>query len=174
MLLPKNNDMKRPKNYRPIACLKIIYKIYTSILNQFLVDHCTTNNIITTEKAECKKQSWGCFDQLLINEMILEKVQHQRKNLLMMWLDYNKAFDSVPHYWIIRVLLNQPTTYPPTTNHLPTNPPTTDPPTHWPNNHRPNKNFIFKRLENIRTFILQNVNTAGKIENYTSVHYLFE
>ena len=121
--------MKQPKNYRPIACLKMIYKIYTSILNQFLVDHCTTNNTITTEKAGCKKQSWGCTDQLLIDEMILEEVQHQRKNLLMMGLDYNKAFDSVPHYWIIRVLLNQLTT-----DHRP---PTTYPPTHQSTDHWP-------------------------------------
>ena len=66
-----------------------------------------------------------------------------------------------------------PTDHRPLT-HRPTNPPTTDPPTHRPNNHRPNENFMFKRLENMRTFILQNVNTAEKVENYTSVYYLFE
>ena len=26
----------------------------------------------------------------------------------------------------------------------------------------------------MKTFVLQNVNTAGKIENYTSAYYLFE
>ena len=58
-------------------------------------------------------------------------------------------------------------TYPPThrsTDHRPTDPPT----------HRPTDKFIFKRLENMKTFILQNVNTAGKIESYTSAYYLFE
>ena len=84
ILLPKNNDTKLPKNYRPIACLNIIYKIFTGILNQFLVDHCTTNNIITTEQAGGKKQSWGYTDQSLLNKMILEEVQHQRRNLLRM------------------------------------------------------------------------------------------
>ena len=48
----------------------------------------------------------------------------------------------------------------------------TDPPTHRPNNHRPKENFMFKRLENMSSFILQNVNTAGKIENYRSIIYL--
>ena len=46
------------------------------MLNQFLVDHCTTNNIITTEQAGGEKQSWGCTDQLSINTIILEEVQH--------------------------------------------------------------------------------------------------
>ena len=73
------------------------------MLNQFLVDHCTTNNI-TTEQAGGKKQSWRCTDQLLINKMILEEVQHQRMNFLMMWFDYMKAFDSVPHDWSIKAL----------------------------------------------------------------------
>ena len=104
ILLPKNNNTKLPKNYCPIACLKITYKIYASILNQFLVVNCTPNNIITTEQEEVKKHNWGCTDQLLINNMILEKVQHQRRNLFMMWFDYKKAFDSLPHDWILQAL----------------------------------------------------------------------
>ena len=29
VLTPKNNDTANPKNYRPIACLNIMYKVYT-------------------------------------------------------------------------------------------------------------------------------------------------
>ena len=36
--------------------------------------------------------------------MIPDEVQHQRRNLSMMWFDYKKAFDSVPHDWIIQAL----------------------------------------------------------------------
>ena len=50
----------------------------------------------------------------------------------------------------------------------------TDPPTHRPNNHRPTDKITFKRLGNMKTFILQNINTAGKMESYTSTYYLFE
>ena len=74
------------------------------MLNQFLLDYCPTNNVITTERAGGKKQSWECTDQLLINKMILEEVQHQRRNLLMMWFDYEKAFDSMPHDRTIQAL----------------------------------------------------------------------
>ena len=56
------------------------------------------------EQAGWKKYSWGCADQLLINKMVLDQVKQQRKNLFLMWSDYRKAFDSVPHSWVIKAL----------------------------------------------------------------------
>ena len=35
---------------------------------------------------------------------VLDQVKKQRKNLFIMWFDYRKAFDSVPHRWIIKAL----------------------------------------------------------------------
>ena len=51
ILLPKNQETGIAKNYRPIACLNITYKLYTNLLNKFLENHCTTNNIFTMEEA---------------------------------------------------------------------------------------------------------------------------
>ena len=56
------------------------------------------------EQAGGKKHSWGCPEQFLINKMVLDQVKQQRKNLFMMCFDYRKAFDSVPHSWIIKAL----------------------------------------------------------------------
>ena len=78
-------------------------------------------------------------------------------------LDLSKKFKNT------RILLNPATTYPLTTDHL-----STDPPTSRRNKHRPTDKFMFKRLENMKTFILQNVNAAGNIENHNSAYYLFE
>ena len=50
-LVPKNKESHLPNNFRPIACLNSTYKLYTSILNQFLEEHCTTNNILAFEQA---------------------------------------------------------------------------------------------------------------------------
>jgi len=33
-LLPKSQETKNPKNYRPITCLTTIYKLLTSILTE--------------------------------------------------------------------------------------------------------------------------------------------
>ena len=48
--------------------------------------------------------SYGCKDQLLINKAILEEVRSKRRNLSTTWIDYKKAFDSVPHSWIVKSL----------------------------------------------------------------------
>ena len=104
VLLPKNTDTHQAKNYRPIACLNTTYKLFTGILNTFIEDHCTYNNIITLEQAGGKKGSWGCIDQLLINKMIMDEVRVHRRNLFVMYFDYRKAFDSISHTWLFEAL----------------------------------------------------------------------
>ena len=89
---------------RPIACLNIVYKLYTSCLNIFLQNHCEVNEIITSEQAGGKRSLWGCTEQLLINTSISIEVRRKKRNLLTVWRDYRKAFDSVPHNWIIKAL----------------------------------------------------------------------
>ena len=104
ILLPKNSQTKQAKNYRPIACQNILYKLYTGILYTFLQDHVTSNNIMELEQAGGRNGSWGCADQLIINKMIHDEVRKYRRNIMMMWFDYQKAFDSMPHDWIIKSL----------------------------------------------------------------------
>ena len=81
-----------------------MYKVYTAILAEFIIDHCEKNNIITEEQVAGKRGSWGCTDQLLIDKMIHEEVTANRRNLVIVWLDYQNSFDSVPHSWIIESL----------------------------------------------------------------------
>ena len=101
MLTPKNQDTHQPENY---ALQNNMFKVYTSILNHFLQDHCETNNIITPEQAAAKKGSWGCADQLLINKEVMDEVRRGRKNMFCLCLDYRRAFDSVSLPWLIKSL----------------------------------------------------------------------
>ena len=103
-LIAKNEQTENAKNYRPIACLNLTYKIYTSCLNIFLTDHCDLNNIITLEQAAGKKGVWDCVEQLLLNKAVMSKVKKKRGNIFNVWLDYKKAFDSVPHGWLLYAL----------------------------------------------------------------------
>ena len=103
-LLAKNSNTNRSENYRRIALQNGMYKVYTSILYYFFDDHCRVNNIIQIEQAVAKRGSWGCTDQLLINKAIMEEVASKRKNIVCVWLDYEKVFDTVPHDWLIKVL----------------------------------------------------------------------
>ena len=43
-------------------------------------------------------------DQLMINSAILENCKKRKKNLSTAWIDYKKAFDSVPLSWILKCL----------------------------------------------------------------------
>ena len=104
MLLPKNERTQEAKSYRTIACLNIMYKLYTSCLSSFLCNHCETNNIITPEQAGGKKKVWGTTEQLLQNKSVLKEVRNKKRNLYTVWLDYRKAFDSVPHEWLLYTL----------------------------------------------------------------------
>ena len=103
-LLLINNETHISKNYRPIACLNIMYKLFTSCLNLFLTNHVHFNNIITPKQAGGKRGVWGAREQLLENKNIIKEVKSLRRSLTTVWLDYKKAFDSVPHSWLIYAL----------------------------------------------------------------------
>ena len=103
-LLPKNGQTHDPKNYRPIACENLMMKVYTGCIASLLEEHCTENNIIYPEQAGAKKGMWGCTDQLLINKVVADEVRNHRRNLCTIWLDYKKAYDSVPFQWILEAL----------------------------------------------------------------------
>ena len=46
------------KNYRPITCQNIMYKIYTGCMNVHLQDHCENNSIITDQQAAGEKKAF--------------------------------------------------------------------------------------------------------------------
>ena len=66
--------------------------------------HIKKNKIFPLEQKWCRKGSYGCKDQLLVYRMIIENMKSRARNLNTAWIDYKKAFDSVPHSWIIKSL----------------------------------------------------------------------
>ena len=103
-LLSKKEETWIPKNYRPIACLPTTFKILTSGITDRLYNHLEKEAIMTPEQRGGKKDCYGCKDQLMINNTILENYKKRRKNLSTAWIDYKKAFDSVPNSWILKCL----------------------------------------------------------------------
>ena len=104
VLIPKCEDTSLPKNFRPITCLSTTYKLLTSIIADSIYLYLEDNNLIPVEQKGCKRGSYGCKDQLLINKMIQEDSHNNNKNLSCAWIDYRKAYDSVPHSWIRKSL----------------------------------------------------------------------
>ena len=80
------------------------FKILTSVITDRLYSHLEKEAIMTPEQRGGKKDCYGCNDQLMINNAILENSKKRKKNLSTAWIDYRKAFDSVPHSWILTCL----------------------------------------------------------------------
>ena len=76
----------------------------TGIIADAIYDHLDAGNYLENEQKGCIRKKLGTKDQLLINKTILEDCRKRQRNLSMAWIDYKKAFDSVPHSWILRCL----------------------------------------------------------------------
>ena len=50
------------------------------------------------------KKSRGTNDLLYIDRAVIREVKSRKKNLAMAWIDYKKAYDMVPHSWIVECL----------------------------------------------------------------------
>ena len=77
----------------------------TSVITDRLYNHLEKESIMTPEQRGGKKDCYGCKDQLMISNAILENCKRKKKkNLSTAWIDYKKASDSVPHSWILACL----------------------------------------------------------------------
>ena len=63
-----------------------------------------TNLLITQEQKGCRRKSRGTNELLFIGKRIVREFEIRKSNLSMVWRDYKKAYDMVPHSWIIDCL----------------------------------------------------------------------
>ncbi|CAK1583573.1 unnamed protein product [Parnassius mnemosyne] len=103
-LVPKDQDTTDPSKYRPITCLTTINKTLTYILSARIIRHQNSNQEISRVQIGCRGGGRGTKEPLLIDAVIGKVVKCNRRNLSAAWIDYKKAFDSVPHTWLKRVL----------------------------------------------------------------------
>ena len=92
--IPKKGDLSRIKNYRPISLLCITSKILESVIYK---------KIITFIQPKLSKTQFGftkgksCLAQLLTAFSTINQAIDNQKSADIMYLDFRKAFDSVPH-----------------------------------------------------------------------------
>ena len=66
-----------------------------------MLQHCAVNNVLHPARKGCARHELGCTNYLLFNSGIWHQVKSKNQSLLVAWLDYKKAYDSVPHNWIV-------------------------------------------------------------------------
>jgi len=81
-----------------------MYKTLTGIIAKRISTHLEEQSLQPAEQKGCHPGSKGCKNQLMISKTIYEACRRRNKNLSIAWIDYQKAFDSVPHSWVDKLI----------------------------------------------------------------------
>jgi len=77
-----------------------MYKTLTGKIAKRISAHLEEQSLLPAEQKGCHPGSKGCKDQLMISKAIYEDCRRRNKNLHIAWIDYQKAFYSIPHSWV--------------------------------------------------------------------------
>ena len=92
----KKGDRHRAKNYRPVSLTSVVCKIMESIIRDKIMYHLVQNHLLTKYQHSFVKGR-SCVTQILA---VLDKwteALDNGSNIDSVYLDFAKAFDSVPH-----------------------------------------------------------------------------
>lgn len=101
----KKGNRKNPENYRPVSVTSIPCKILESIIRDNMVKHLETNRLIAKEQHGFVRGR-SCLTNLLETLDDITNSLDEGEGLDMIYLDYRKAFDSVPHKRLIHKVQN--------------------------------------------------------------------
>jgi exonuclease III len=102
----KSGNPHDPSNYRGITITSCIAKVFNSVLNNRLEDYLTVNNIIHESQIAFKKNSRTSDHMFVLRTLIDKMVKNDRKKLYTCFVDFQKAFDSIPHGPLLHKLQN--------------------------------------------------------------------
>ena len=102
-LIPKDDEWSAA-NQRPITCTNNIYKWYTSVLLLHSNKHLDDNNLMQIDQRGAKSNCSGTTDNLLLDDTIIRDAIMHKRNLSCAWLDVRKAFDSLSHSYLKRII----------------------------------------------------------------------
>ena len=91
-------------NYRPITGLPLMWKLLTGVIADQIYAHLDQEKLLPEDQKGCRKVCRGTNDLLYIDRAVIKEVKPRNKNLAMAWIDYKKAYDMIPHSWIIECL----------------------------------------------------------------------
>ncbi|CAF4674817.1 unnamed protein product, partial [Rotaria socialis] len=97
-------DREDLKNYRPIALLPTIYKLFTKVLVNRM-----TRQLDEQQPREQAgfRSGFSTIDHLHVINQILERTRECKIPLCMVFVDYEKAFDSIEINAVINALVRQ-------------------------------------------------------------------
>ncbi|KAK6754377.1 hypothetical protein RB195_013401 [Necator americanus] len=104
VLIHKKGDREDLRNYRPICLLSVLYKVFTKIILTLISR--TLDEAQPQEQAGFR-QEFSCLDHIQIVSRFIEVCKEYRLPLVLTFVDYEKAFDSVETNSILSALVDQ-------------------------------------------------------------------
>ena len=99
----KKGSRKDPSNYRPVSLTSVVCKLMEKVIKNHLNLHLKNNNLLADEQ-------YGFFSGRSTETQLLTSLHHWQKALDssipvdVIYMDFRKAFDSVPHARLIKKL----------------------------------------------------------------------
>lgn len=110
-LFKGKGDRNLPQNHRTIAVLNSQYKVVTGMLTQLInheIESSESKIILPRNQMALKKGIWGCTHAHIIERcQVVDSYAQNKHPLSIAWVDYTKAFDSIPHqyiFWILKTI----------------------------------------------------------------------
>ena len=94
--IQKKGDKTTPSNYRPISLTSVVCKIMESIIRDQLVTFLEENNLVKNSQHGFRNKR-SCLTNLLDFYNEVYNVYDETKAVDVIYLDFQKAFDKVPH-----------------------------------------------------------------------------
>ena len=96
-MLFKKGDKSNPSNYRPIALINSMVKIFTQIINSRLNKWCEKNSMLP-EYQSGFRNGRGTLDNIFtLNSILQIKLQKPKGKVFAMFIDFKRTFPSVKH-----------------------------------------------------------------------------
>ena len=104
VLLLKKGDRERLCNYRPITLLSQVYKVFTRVILNRIATQLDEQQPI--EQAGFRK-NFSTIDHIHVVNQIVERCREFHYPLVLTFVDYEKAFDSVETNAVLQAILEQ-------------------------------------------------------------------
>lgn len=88
-------------NYRPVAVIPVIARIYTKIITE-KISEITEGKLMECQNGFRKER--GCRDSIFVIKQAIEKAKEFKSSLIIGFIDLRKAYDSVIHQQLWKIL----------------------------------------------------------------------
>jgi hypothetical protein len=99
----KKGDQTQPENWRPITITTCTYRVFTSMISEFIqqqIHKSGRRKIFSASQKGFVMGIQGCMEHAVLTREMIGHAKRNRKNLFMVQIDFSNAFGSVPQQMI--------------------------------------------------------------------------